>query len=1115
MRSASSRFAAGAIVSLVALGATLGPVAGEAGTARAAVSSDSPKRSKTPAPSAELVATGEPRSDVALTVDPGGTAVRVSVDAQTPSNAATLALAVYSPGDPGARDGAAETVHVPALGSGDRVARTMQLDTPIVGDTGLAVTMTDPNGEVGRQFLAVRPTADGTLVSAPSMAALDDAESAAALQAGDLTAEQYASEVADAHTVAGSEGSTVTPAAAAAGNATVTGRVRYTYTDGSLHAARGALVRLETQVGVVAAAGRVNDDGSYALTGPVSDIDGEYFVRVYSDVSSARVWSGSSTDTFFANTVARRLRPGDLWAGADLELGGTSETAKAFAIADAARTVGDYYQSKRRADWDSRLTIRYPSGTDGSFARSSEHVIYIGGGETRCGSNWCPEDAFDWDVVAHESGHIVAYNAGMDASPGGDHNICDDAWTYRNEDGDLVSRTKADAIKLAWSEGWATFWGTTALKDQGVPAGFPPAVGDITYDDDPGPPYNAGAGFDYSLESDGMCGAPYSGETSELAVQLALWDLDDGSIDGESVNLTTADIYTRLWDGQPKTFDAAWSLLMSGRTATDVETAQAVLQRNNISPYNIRTQEIDAGCPLRFLWSAPHATSTYTIRFRTTGGKLLGSYDAATSAYTPTFDNWNSWARSYGKVVVDVSSKESTQVVTGPYRSSPKTFTVPVTPNSNTSACWTHQTWSNAFSATSARELPADQIDFAGHPLDVTFDSSGRVWGIGEFGMQVVRATAAGTDITKHNYPIKFYLTPDNQLLDWTKPFSSAFFPHASSSDLGESIVRAGSSVWTAQGGEQRWDATSNHSILTRFDSTAPDNTCAVPLPGDNNEVIGLAYDSGRGRLWFVESEGDHRQGSGYATIGWVKAAGIGSRCQNFLEYGGDPRLSDSQNASLRSSAQATINSLQCTSVQESDVNANCVHIVGGTALPSGAAHIAFDPAADALWITNWFDGKLRKYSIGTGGFQTFTPPPSSASIPVAWQIAANGTYVYFNEYMGNRILRFNKSTQVWSTIRLPFGLERQVHSIDLSGNELWFTVSDEDYDSATQIGYIDLSSWQGSVKGTLYTGWSSLPMHPNQKPGNQHSFRGLEVSGNRIAVSDHGDMAIVTLTRK
>ena len=107
------------------------------------------------------------------------------------------------------------------------------------------------------------------------------------------------------------------------------------------------------------------------------------------------------------------------------------------------------------------LNIRYPSSDGGSYATRADEVITIAGGNVQCGSSWCKEDVLDWDVIAHEVGHVVAYRGDIDSSPGGNHDVCDDAWT--------TTGSKPDGTYLAWSEGWASFWGQIALREAAKP----------------------------------------------------------------------------------------------------------------------------------------------------------------------------------------------------------------------------------------------------------------------------------------------------------------------------------------------------------------------------------------------------------------------------------------------------------------------------------------------------------------------------------------------------------------------------------------------------------------------------------------------------------------------
>lgn len=436
---------------------------------------------------------------------------------------------------------------------------------------------------------------------------------------------------------------------------------------------------------------------------------------------------------------------------------------------------------------------------------------------------------------------------------------------------------------------------------------------------------------------------------------------------------------------------------------------------------------------------------------------------------------------------------------------------------------WKQVPWSRAFTAVSHRLEHAPSNDAGGHPLDTVMDRTGAPWTVGEFSMALTRGTTGG-DVERVNLPLKQYTT-GGKFTGWTKPFSSTWGGTSSSSEIGESIVDAGHSIWTGFGGQQAREAgTNNHSLLMRVDVNDPTNVCVVPLPGYNNEVIGLAYDSVRDRIWFVEGEGDHLRAGNYSTLGWVKATGLDGNCLNDLDYGGNPALTEAQDARVQAAASRRINALACTRAQEQSGTGNCVHHATSDLAPGGT-HLVYDQEDDVMWINNWADrnGILSSFDPATGRVTTYPAPPANLDLPIIWQIAVDGDAVYVNEYEGNRILRMNKTTGTWSALNVPTGLVAdnpgavETHSIAISGRQMWFTISDEDYsERSTALGYVNLDDWAaGKASGTIFTGWNTLPMAADAPAKNAHSLRGLDVIGDRIAVTDHGDMATVVLTRK
>jgi streptogramin lyase len=74
-------------------------------------------------------------------------------------------------------------------------------------------------------------------------------------------------------------------------------------------------------------------------------------------------------------------------------------------------------------------------------------------------------------------------------------------------------------------------------------------------------------------------------------------------------------------------------------------------------------------------------------------------------------------------------------------------------------------------------------------------------------------------------------------------------------------IVDDGGRVWFTQGGGYLYDGKHpNHSRVVRYDPEAPEGNRfrGYNVPGNNNQVIGLGWDSRRGRLWFTEGGLDH-----------------------------------------------------------------------------------------------------------------------------------------------------------------------------------------------------------------------------------------------------------------
>jgi hypothetical protein len=161
-----------------------------------------------------------------------------------------------------------------------------------------------------------------------------------------------------------------------------------------------------------------------------------------------------------------------------------------------AGTLGTYFvgdDPTRRSDPDEGIAgIELSGGDGGADPDSGDH------------------DEFDDDVILHEFGHFMAFRFSKPAEAGGPH--------YLNDN--------TQDIRLAWSEGWATFF-SAAVR------GSPVMVN--TRGGDPGhPEHDFSYSFDLETPSSALLtgiGTPLEEHgvytTSEVSVASMLWDLYD------------------------------------------------------------------------------------------------------------------------------------------------------------------------------------------------------------------------------------------------------------------------------------------------------------------------------------------------------------------------------------------------------------------------------------------------------------------------------------------------------------------------------------------------------------------------------------------------------------
>jgi len=424
----------------------------------------------------------------------------------------------------------------------------------------------------------------------------------------------------------------------------VTGTIKYTDSGGGTHAARTIQVELRDSDGT--ADGTVQDvittdgDGKYALKASTFRVDGttprRLFVRANTQGSAFVVQSKAVPAAPPAPAVPAQVQHLDsavteaagVALAVDLTANKTDDNNTAFGVADALTTAVQYTRRINGGATLGALTVTFPDAGGTNFTGATKSARILQG------------DRFDWDVILHEYGHFVGGEFNIKDSPGGGHGL----------DENLGERlTKDQGIRLAWSEGFASWFAIVAEDALKTADLHIPNVGDTRYDD------TEDAAISVDLQT--KVGV---GEDNEMSVADVLWHTyKDGAL---AVPDTT--IISGLKTAAATTLSAATpALLKSGKAALFDDTgapARAEVAHSNdfacvytkqtVSPELTAPADgfkAKADTPQKFEWKANGAgvsnrLDSFTVQFWSPNwDKLIfeSPVQAATN-YTPAAADW-------------------------------------------------------------------------------------------------------------------------------------------------------------------------------------------------------------------------------------------------------------------------------------------------------------------------------------------------------------------------------------------------------------------------------------------------------------------------------------------
>ncbi len=286
-----------------------------------------------------------------------------------------------------------------------------------------------------------------------------------------------------------------------------------------------------------------------------------------------------------------------------------------------------------------------------------------------CRLNIQPGDKWDWDVLHHEYGHWVMDEFNFEDNPGGTHNI--DACHA------VVRGDKDDGMKLAWAEGWPTFFGTAGQINLNMAALNVPRVGDVLYSE------TEETTFSYSLEENTgglLTTSSYNGrgEDSELAVQRVFWDLFDAHGDSrDTVSVSDKKLFDIVNNAGPHSLNAAWGPIRATLSNADDIAYGAILSDHLIGPTPLSplAGSIVTQSNASFSWDAnvgcapAFAGNFFDLIFYKTGSmnKILTIAGLTATSYSLTPAEFGIVAAQGPSIIWAVEARNSASPATGPY----------------------------------------------------------------------------------------------------------------------------------------------------------------------------------------------------------------------------------------------------------------------------------------------------------------------------------------------------------------------------------------------------------------------------------------------------------------
>ena len=448
---------------------------------------------------------------------------------------------------------------------------------------------------------------------------------------------------------------------AVGGKISLTGTVKWTDVNGGTHGANEIRVEIWDK----------NKDGDKLLTSVYTDSNGKFTATVDNNVSilengydlyiklCARGRYVSVVDkngNIYAPTLdlGNNLSSGQL--SVNITLDNQKDISRAFQVQQAG-SMASAYVRQQTGSYLENLKIYYPD-ENGTLYSPVNGIIRLQAG------HYC-----DWDVIQHEYGHHVGAELDIEDTPGGqhylNHNLADDR------------KSKSQGIRLAWSEGWSTYFALSVQEYYNTSKLNLPNVGDYNYTDTPGEINYSVENFDYKF-----------GEANEWAVSAVLLDLADGNNEGvDKLSLGYTSLFNVVVSNKCTTLSTFLGKIQGIINTRDLYIGEILSNAGVSSKLLLPSNGTNLTTALpTFAWlkrggSSLYPNNSFTLVFYNYAyEKICEIYVGNVDSYKLTSSEWSKIcnATKNSKIIYwTVKASQTSSPSTGPYFSNYRYFYIP------------------------------------------------------------------------------------------------------------------------------------------------------------------------------------------------------------------------------------------------------------------------------------------------------------------------------------------------------------------------------------------------------------------------------------------------------